>query len=47
MNLIIDYSLVGTGTGGELADTSEMHVMRYGEAIPMADDKEVNSSMMQ
>ena len=36
-----EFSLVGAGIGGGFTDTSELHVMKYDEAMRMADDKEV------
>lgn len=36
-----EFSCVGAGIGGGFADTSELHVMKYNEAMQMADAKEV------
>jgi hypothetical protein len=36
-----EYANVGAGLGGGFADTSELHVMKYDEAMNMADKKEV------
>ena len=36
-----EFSCVGAGIGGGFTDTSELHVMKYDEAMHMADDKEV------
>ena len=36
-----EFSCVGAGIGGGFTDTSELHVMKYDEAMHMADEKEV------
>ena len=36
-----DFACVGAGIGGGFSDTSELHVMKYDEAMQMADEKEV------
>jgi hypothetical protein len=36
-----DISCVGAGLGGGFSDTSELHVMKYDEAMHMADPKDV------
>ena len=36
-----EFAFVGAGIGGGFTDTSELHVMKYDEAMRMADSKEV------